>query len=394
MNTWHKFIQSKISLLPVIRTRLAKIAGNARFIHDNTQQYLNFVSNDYLGLSQHSKLINAAIYATKQYGTGSTGAASLSGYSQLQELLSKEIAAWLGYEKCLLFNSGYQLNSSLFSQLVDNNIFIWLDNNCHASHIDGVLLSRAKFSRFTKNDTTKMRKTISQQTDILHIIVTEGIFSMDGTNQDLKELVELKKIMPEKILLIVDDAHGIGTIGINGRGILEDSEIDIKHIDLLIGTFGKAFGSHGGFLCGSRFLIEYLQQSVRSQIFSTCLPPAISAANLSSLSIIKSAEGYKLRQVLTNNIQYFQKVAKDSYIQLLNHNNYSAIQLVSIKEKYIQNIYQDLFTENILIGKILYPTVAKNKPRLRISLNVLHERADIEFLLTILKKSMDKHNDE
>lgn len=389
-NSWQDFITEQIHKLPLIRTRLIKNNGGVRNVQIESQEFISFINNDYLGLSQHQSLINAMYQSSLNYGVGSTGAPSLGGYSEEHHLLGKEIAAWLGLQRCILFNSGYQLNSSLFAQLVSSHTLIWLDSNCHASHIDGVLLSRAKFTRFNRNNIDEMEDKILKNTSQLHIIITEGTFSMDGLSNYLGRLLRLKRLSPANILLIVDDAHGIGALGNNGKGSIEKLGLNLHDIDLLIGTFGKAFGSHGGFICGSHDLIEYLQQSVRSQIFSTNLPPSIIAASRASLAIISSAEGFNLRKSLANNITYFQQLADKCQLDVIDCQiNSSPIQLIKMSnaEQTIRT-HQNLFDNNILVGKILYPTVAKNSPRIRISINALHEKADLEKLVMNLTKSI------
>jgi 8-amino-7-oxononanoate synthase len=389
MVNWDNFIAKQIAKLPRLRNRIAKIGGNSRYLLTNSQQFRNFVSNDYLGLSSEPAIIDAFHNACKIYGLGSSGAPSLSGYSEEHQLLSEEIARWLEYERCLLFSSGYQLNISIFSQLIDKNTYIWLDKNCHASHIDGVLMAKAKFSRFSVHDIQDMSNKIKEQTNLLHIIISEGSFSMDGTCYYLEELIKLKQAMPANVLLVIDDAHGIGALGAKGYGTLEQLGLDLKAVDLIIGTFGKAFGTHGGFVCGSSAIIEYLEQSVRSQIFSTNLPPAMAAATRCALAIINSPHGLCLRAKLIKNIQYFQQLIDEMGLKLYNRNlNQSPIQLiVSDNQETVIRTHQNLLNHRLLVGKILYPTVPKTAPRLRISLNKSHQKSDIEQLIESLTRN-------
>jgi 8-amino-7-oxononanoate synthase len=387
MDNWVDYIAKRHQALPVLRTRLSKVSGTARHLTTHTEKYLNFISNDYLGLSSDTAIIEALYNACKIYGVGSTGAPSLSGYSEEHHLLAQEIAYWLQYEKCLLFNSGYQLNIGIFSQLIDSNTRVWLDKKCHASHIDGILLSRAKFSTFNQTNIDQVIERIKQEPNCCHLILSEGTFSMDGSCNYWGKLIKLKLFNPDNVLLVIDDAHGIGALGLNGYGTLEQLGLKRQNIDLVIGTFGKAFGTHGGFICGSSQIIDYLQQSVRSQIFSTNLPPAIARATRESLAIISSDRGVILRERLANNITYFNELAKQAGLNLGNDIflNQSAIQLLIYTDyERVAHIYNQLHKENILVGKITYPTVAKDKPRLRISLNAEHEKVDIEKLVSCL----------
>jgi 8-amino-7-oxononanoate synthase len=393
MVKWANYIAKRYESLLVLRPRILRLSGNARYLTTKTKKHLNFISNDYLGLSTNTKIVEAFNMAANVYGLGSTGAPTLSGYTEEHDLLSSEIASWLGFNRCLLFNSGFQLNVGIYSQLVDSDTMLWLDRNCHASHIDGILLSKAKFSSFTDANIDSMIDKIKLQTDKRHLILTEGSFSMDGTCSYLNKLLQLKKSSPDNVLLIIDDAHGVGALGENGFGTLEQLGLQTNDIDLFIGTFGKAFGTHGGFICGNENLIEYLQQSVRSQIYSTNLPPSIAAATRKSLEIIKSDEGRALRKRLRNNISYFSSLTDKNSPNFTNYQNgiynQSPIQLLIFSDSnQLDAIHTRLFDNNILVGKIKYPTVPKDKPRLRISLNALQPNQDLDFLIEQIN-SMD-----
>lgn len=388
-NNWTNYLSQRHVTLPTIRHRLHRLTGNARYLTTKSQQYLNFISNDYLGLSTDITIVEALNKASKTYGVGSTGAPSLSGYTEEHHLLAEEIANWLGYEKCLIFNSGYQLNIGIFSQLLDSTISVWLDKNCHASHIDGILLAKTKFTTFNSTDIDLIILKIEQQPNHYHLILSEGSFSMDGTCNYWDKLIQLKLNNPNDILLVMDDAHGIGALGTNGYGTLEQLGLARKEIDLVIGTFGKAFGTHGGFICGKQTIIDYLQQSVRSQVFSTNLPPCIAAATRESLGIIQSNQGKILRNRLADNIAYFHQLSKENGLILNDYNliNQSAIQLLIYKDtERVSEIYNNPYKNKILVGKITYPTVAKDKPRLRISLNSEHELTDIDKLIAHLSE--------
>lgn len=283
---WPEIINNKHANLPLKRIRQSRSNNKGRLLQFSIQkqEYLNFISNDYLGLSYHLALKNAIISGTENYGAGSTGAASLSGYSQEQELLSQELANWLKCEACLICNSGYTLNWGLYQPLVTSQVTAWLDENCHASHIDGILFSRAKFRQFGKHSINDIQMAINNDVNRLHLIVSEGIFSMDGSSTHLDKLIQLRKKFPDQVLLILDDAHGLGTTGVNAWGQLGMLGHSPNDVDLLIGTLGKTFGSHGAFIAGKETIINYLQQSIRSQIYTTSLPPAIHAASRAALA--------------------------------------------------------------------------------------------------------------
>ena len=390
MQSWNNWFDSQHNDLSQSRIRRLKTQYDQRLFIDSNSSYLNLISNDYLGLANHPKLKTALIKASDTFGVGSTGAPTLSGYTTEHEKLSINMANWLGFEKCLLFNSGYQLNVGLYSQLIDKNTIIWLDKNCHASHIDGVLLSGARFHTFTSLTIDNAILKIKQEPQLLHIIITEGSFSMDGTCAYLTILINLKSESPENILLIIDDAHGIGALGNDGFGTLEQLRLSYQHVDLLIGTFSKAFASQGGFICGTGLIIDYLVQSVRSQLFSTYLPACIAAASNASLEVITSPEGEQLRNTLASNVSYFQLISKKYNLPVANLAcNVSPIQvLIFDDENKVKNLTQQLFNNRILVGNIFYPTVKKSEPRVRISLTSSLTYEDIEAVCYTLHENI------
>lgn len=396
---WRNSIKNAFDSLLVKRIRYPKISSDQNFITTKDNSYLNFVSNDYLGLSSNQLLKDTFIAATNKYGIGSTGAATLSGFSIEEKNLREHLAAWLGFEKALTFTSGYQLNIGIYKQLIalaktsNNNypITIWLDKKCHASHIDGISLSKGRFSTFDETTIDLTIDKIKDQEQSLHIILTEGIFSMDGSSTYLDKLIKLKQEnILGNIMLIVDDAHGIGTLGNNGKGFC--SNYDMCQIDLLIGTLGKSFATHGGFICGNVDTIDYLEQTVRSHIYTTCLPPALYAASNQSLSIIKSVIGDNLRLDLENNIKYFLATAQKHNLPIYNpKTNFSPIQLLVFEQQIlVEEVYASLLQNDIMVGKMLYPTVAINEPKIRISITATHTFQQIEYLCQQLAKIIQR----
>lgn len=393
MHSWNDIIARRLDKIIYKRKYMAKTRFDSREIIVSDRSYLNWVSFNYLGLASHPAVIDAFIKAGNKYGVGSTGAPTLCGYSDEHKELAIELASWLGYEKCLLFTSGYQLAVGLFKQLADINTTIWLDKNCHASHIDGILSSKARFVTFNAETIDSVILEIKAQDERRHIVVSEGIFSMDGACTYLHKLISLKQDCPDNVLLVVDDAHGIGAFGKNGLGTFEQLNLKNSYIDLFIGTLGKAFASHGGFIAGASFLIDYLQQTVRSLLFSTCLPAAIAAAARASLRIINSDEGRSLRRCLQQNIRYFHDLANHYNLEIyMRDANFSAIQLLVFdNENLVKTISGQLLDLGILCGGIVYPTVSKTQPRIRISINAGHLPHDVEFLCDSLSKTMLKY---
>jgi 7-keto-8-aminopelargonate synthetase-like enzyme len=383
---WNEWISEKYNSLSTFRIKRTKQKYDTRLFVFNQRSYLNFVSNDYLGIASHPALIESLYKTAQIYGIGSTGAPSLSGYSEIHEELTLKIAKWLNYENCLLFNSGYQLNSSIFNSLADADTMIWFDKNCHASHIDGIRLSKAKFHTFNALSISAVIEKIEQLPNTRHIILTEGSFSMDGTCSYLESLIICRKNHPKNVILIIDDAHGIGTLGTNGFGTIEQLGLSFDYIDLLIGTFGKAFATQGGYICGKNIWINYLSQTARGSLFSTNTPPCIAASSIASLNLISSALGSTLRTNLQNNITYFIKSCSKYALPLYNReSNISPIQLLVFdNEETVTRIFNQLYVKELLVGKICYPTVKKNAPRIRISITAAHTFADIEALCAAL----------
>lgn len=390
LNSWDNFIYKQTLQINNRRALLLRMPLMNGWTLVENKSYLDFQNNDYLGLSHHHQLIANLQTAADNYGVGSTGAPTLGGYTQEHQRLTQELAQWLNYQQCLIFNSGYQMNVSIFSALTDMNTQIWLDRNCHASHIDGVLLSKAKFTRFDSHNICEMRQKI-QSSDKRQLIISEGCYSMDGSNSGLLELIKLKKLMPDKILLIIDDAHGLATLGNDGRGSLEQLVGNHQYCDILLGTFGKAFGSHGGFLCTTQLIADYLRHTVRSQIFSTSLPPAIIAASRAALQIIRGSLGKQLRAKLKHNVEYFKACAANQGLNLYSaQQNNSPIQLITFNDSQsMEIVYNKLFNNNILVGKIKHPTVPKNSPRIRISLSTNHSETNIELLIRQLATAIN-----
>lgn len=374
------------------RVNLVRTPAMGAYTSVDGVEYLDFQSNDYLGLSRAPQLINALIDATQIYGVGSTGAIPLGGYTNEHEQLKQEIALWLGYDKCLLFASGYQMNVSLFSALSNHDVTIWLDRNCHASHIDGVLLSRAKFKRFDADNVNDIYQEIVDSTK-LQLIVTEATYSMNGTNNNLLAIMDVKNQFPERVLLIVDDAHGVACLGATGAGTVEQLMGKKINYDILLATFGKALGSHGGFLCANQQITDYLQHTVRSQIFSTSLPPAIVAASRAAVNLMSTELACQLRLDLQQKTSYFKQAIANTKLELYNKSsNISPIQLIICKnEQQLENIYHYLFNNNILVGKIKYPTVPQNTPRLRISINIKQNYADLDYLIKHLSIAFERY---
>lgn len=385
-SSWENFFESSYNNLELIRYRYAKTFYNHRLFITSQQELINFVSNDYLGLNNHPYILKSLLRNKFPIGFGSTSAVTLCGYSTLHESLEKKLASLLEYDDCLLFPSGYQLNVGLYSAFKNSNTIIWFDRNIHASHVDGILLSKIKFYSFNHDEIDMIFEKIKNMPNSLHIIVTEGVFSMDGLCHYLQRLVNFKEQNNENVLLIMDDAHGFGALGTSGLGVVEYYNL-LNKIDIFIGTLGKTLSASGAFVCANRKIIRCLAQVVRSYLFSTAISPIMVEIALLSLDLIITQYGKHERDKLYNNIIFFKELANLNKINILNsEHNFSQIQLIMFhNEELMLRMHKLLLNNNLYTGKIMYPTVSKGKPRLRISINSKHSKDDIAKLFYYLR---------
>lgn len=256
---------------------------NAKILVDG-EPLLNMSSNDYLGLSLDKRVIEASQKATGKYGTSRCGSRLLNGTARIHEEAEETLSAFFGKERTLLFTSGHQANLGLFQSLLDKSDILLLDKDCHASIYDGVALSGASMERFTHNDFHNAKSRFTRLDGTPAILVTEGIFSMEGSIPDLGELVRL--FSGAECLKVVDEAHSIGVLG-SGRGAAAEFGV-LSEIDILSGAFSKALASVGGFISASSEIIEYIRNSARSLIFTAAPAPSAVAAAMKSLEIISS----------------------------------------------------------------------------------------------------------
>lgn len=343
------------------------------------KDYLSFCSNDYLGLASDPRVIAAAADALHRYGVGSGASQMISGYSQQHASFEQELASFLGVERVLLFSSGYLANLGVVSALSTRHSTVFSDRLNHASLIDAAKLSAAKHQRYQHRDHQGLSRLLQKSDATNKLILSDGVFSMEGSIAPLAELIALKK--EHQALLLIDDAHGLGVLGKKGLGSSEQLQVDPQDIDLLIGTFGKAFGSSGAFVAGRHDLLEYVMQKARSLIYTTAPPAALIAACAESLDIIQNEP--TRRERLQHNIAYYRKQIKS--LQQPSLDSISAIQSIVLGDnETVIRISQQLATAGILVLPIRPPTVPANSARLRITLSSEHSKADIDRLITAL----------
>jgi len=368
------------------------------------RHFINFSSNDYLGLANDPRLREAAASAIDEFGVGAGASRLISGTQSPHLRLERALAKWKGTEAALCFSSGYAAALGTIPALVTKNDVILLDKLCHASLIDGAKLSGAVLRVFPHNHVGKLESHLEwarrEHPSKRVLIMTESVFSMDGDLAPLRELVQLKKQFGA--LLMLDEAHAIGVIGLNGRGLAAAENLS-HEVDVQMGTLSKALGAGGGYICGSRTLIEWLINRARSFIYSTAPPPAIAAAALAAVDFLASPEGEERRRLLWQKIKLMRELFLSLEVGRFDAGNkrstlnaqrptsnaggQSAIlPLIVGDEQSALDLASALQDEGFLVPAIRYPTVAKGSARLRITVTAAHEEGQIEALCETIKR--------
>jgi glycine C-acetyltransferase len=338
------------------------------------KQVLMLCSNNYLGLADHPALKRAAIDGV-EFGVGSGASRLVSGNMDLHERLEARIAAFKGTERALLFNSGYAANTGIISALVGRGDAIFSDRLNHASIVDGALLSRAGFHRYPHRDMAALETMLQEKGGKgRRLIVTDGVFSMDGDIAPLQKLVQLAKRYDA--LLMIDDAHGSGVLGETGRGSAELLGV-MDGVDIHMGTLGKGFGSFGAYAAASATICEYLVNKARSFIFSTSMPPAVLAASIAAIDLVDSPEGAQLRARLAANVALFKERLESSGFQTMGSETQIVPILVGPAEVTMQ-FSRELLEQGIFVQGIRPPTVPAGSCRLRCTIMATHEPEDLE----------------
>jgi glycine C-acetyltransferase len=362
--------------------RLIQGKQSGRVVLDG-REVLLLCSNNYLGLADHPALKEAAIRAVERYGTGSGASRLVSGNMEPHAELECRIAAFKGTEAALLFNSGFGANTGIIPAIVGKGDVIFSDRLNHASIVDGALLSRARLVRYPHSDVTALRRVLDDtETSGRRLIVSDGVFSMDGDLARLADLVSLK--VEFGALLMLDDAHGTGVIGDRGRGSAELCRV-MNEIDIHMGTFGKALGSFGAYAAASREIIDYLANRARSFIFSTALPPAVASASIAALDLVESDEGELLRNRVKENAEDFRKALQSSGFNTMG----SETQIIPVfvgDAGPTMEFSRQLLAEGIFVQGIRPPTVPLGSCRLRCTVMATHTVEDISWAAEVMAK--------
>lgn len=342
------------------------------------QPLLAFCNNDYLGLANHPEVIAAWRAGAERWGVGGGASHLVIGHSTPHHQLEEALAELTGRPRALLFSTGYMANLGAITALVGQGDTVLQDRLNHASLLDGGLLSGARFNRYLHNDAQSLASRLQRATGNT-LVVTDGVFSMDGDLANLPALAATARAA--NAWLMVDDAHGLGTLGANGGGIVEHFGLGLEQVPVLIGTLGKACGTAGAFVAGSDDLIEALVQFARPYIYTTSQPPALACATLKSLQLLRD-ESWR-REQLAALIRQFREGAEQIGLQLMD--SQTPIQPILIGDSgRAVRLSQMLRERGLLVTAIRPPTVPAGSARLRVTLSAAHTEAQVQLLLNAL----------
>lgn len=356
---------------------------NKNIVYMNGEKYIDFSSNNYLGLRDDIRVIESGIKSAEKYGAGSGASRLVTGNMKIYDELEEKTAQFKNKERALIFNSGYDANVGIFSSIFDSKDVIFADKLIHASIIDGIMLSGAKLIRYKHNDITDLEnKIIKYRKEYKKAgVVTESVFSMDGDIGKLKEIAELKE--KYEFIFIADEAHATGVFGKKGSGIVEEYGLSEK-VDIVMGTFGKALGSQGAYIAADSKIIEFLINRARSFIFTTAMNPFACGASLKAIDIVEN-EPFR-REKVGELVKYTERKFKENGFDT--HGSETQIIPVIIGENEKSVILSKLLAENgLLVSAIRPPTVPQGSARLRMTLNYNHTFEEINLVSEILRKS-------
>ena len=338
---------------------------------------INFCSNDYLGLAKHPEVVRAFTRAAETHGVGSGASHLVTGHGPEHEALEEALAAFTGRERALVYSTGYMANMGVIGALADQNASIVADKLNHASLIDGCRLSAAELRRYRHADSAHAAELLAalDPDRKTHLLVTDGVFSMDG---DLAPLPELASAAADaKAWFIVDDAHGLGVIGRTGRGSCEHFGLGVGQVPVLIGTFGKSFGTFGAFVAGDADLIEFLIQKSRTYIYTTALPPAVAAATRAALAVSEK-ETWRREKLMA----HARRV--HAALELPGEAASPIIPVILGEETRALAASRALEERGFLVSAIRPPTVPAGTARLRVTLSAAHEESQVSALIDAL----------
>ncbi len=365
------------------RQNRQRVGEQGVHIHLGNKSILSFCSNDYLGLAAHPDIKQAFKDAVDKEGVGSGAAHLLTGHSYYHQALEEKLADFTGQQRVLLFSTGYMANLGVIDGLLNRGDAVIQDKWNHASLLDGGRLTDADQLRYPHADMGLLHKRLHNVATAKHrLIVSDGVFSMDGDIAPLPEIMALSE--QHHAAVLIDDAHGFGVIGEGGRGTVSHYQLAADKAPIVVGTLGKAIGTGGAFVAADELVIETLIQQARSYVYTTAQPPAIAAATLVSLDLVEKEQWR--RDQLQQLIQQFRQGAEQLGLELMSSE--TPIQPVIIGEdKKALEIGAKLEEQGILVGVIRPPTVPKNTARLRITFSAAHTEQDVDRLLIALEQA-------
>ncbi len=350
--------------------------GNRVVAMTGGRTLIDFSSNDYLGLAHHPAIAAAMSECATRCGAGSGASHLVTGHGIEHARLEEELAAFTGRGRALLFSTGYMANLGVVTALAGRGELVLLDRLCHASLIDGALLSGARFKRYAHADANAAERVLREGSEEAAVVATDGVFSMDGDVAPLPELARAAKA--HRAWLVVDDAHGLGVLGATGRGSLEHFGLSSDDAPVLIGTLGKAFGSFGAFVAGSSDLIEFLIQKARPYIYTTALPQPVAAATRKALEVVQR-EPWRRERVLALTAR-FTEAARAADVPLADSN--TPIQPVMLGSSQAAVLaQQELLDAGFWVVAIRPPTVPRGSARLRVTLSAAHSEEQVDALV-------------
>jgi 8-amino-7-oxononanoate synthase len=348
--------------------------GKTGQLHD----LINMASYNYLGISYRPEVIEAAVEATRRYGLGASGSPILSGTFDVHGELAAEVAAFKDKEAAILFPTGYSANVGFISAIMRAGDTILLDQYSHASIVDGAILAKSKTVFFRHNNPLDLERKLTGVKG-KKLVVVEGVYSMDGDVCLLPEIVEVAKRHGARIL--IDEAHSTFLFGPNGRGVAEHFGLD-KEVDFHLGTFSKSLGGQGGFVCGAKELIDYVNAFGRSRFFSCNLAPMIAAGLLAGLRIVEREPN--LRAKLWANVAFLRRRFAEEGIDIGKSNSQVMPVMVNNDSK-VLGIAEKIQERGLFLNPVTYPAVPKHKSRLRISVSAAHTEEDLETAVKVIK---------
>ena len=352
------------------------------------KQTINFCANNYLGLANNDAINRAAIKAIEQYGFGMASVRFICGTHEIHKQLEKTISNFLHKEDTILYSSCFDANTGLFETILNENDAVISDILNHASIIDGIRLCKAKRFRYENNNMNSLEEQLILTKDCQKkLIVTDGVFSMDGIIANLKSICDLAE--KYQAMVMVDDSHAIGVLGLNGKGSIEYCDV-IDRVDIVTGTLGKALGgASGGYTSGKKEIIDWLRQRSRPYLFSNTLAPVIAATSIKVFEIIKSSN--KLRDSLHSNSKFFREAMHTLGFNLSGA-NHPIIPIIIGDAILAKKMADELNKRGIFVVNFSFPVVPKNKSRIRVQISSSHTKDNLKYAVEHFEEVAKKLN--